>query len=110
MLTEKTLYQVEVTEEDNIQVRARAYIYKDGEVLTHTNHRHVIVPGQDYSKEPKKVRKACEAVHLPHVVAKYQAKQAFFAAKHAEKPDELVIQEAKKAFRKAEKEYDLEEA
>jgi hypothetical protein len=46
---------------------------EDGKVLSQSFHRHVIVPGQDYSQEDHKVRALCAAIHTPAVVAAYQA-------------------------------------
>jgi len=62
MLTEKDTIQVEVTETDHVQVRVKTTIYRDNVEISHSLHRHVISPGQDYSGEDDKVRRICDAV------------------------------------------------
>jgi hypothetical protein len=46
---------------------------EDGKVLSQSFHRHVVVPGQDYSQEDPKVQALCAAIHTPEVIAAYQA-------------------------------------
>jgi len=75
-LTEKNVYQVEVTESDHVQVRTRRLIMDDGEVISSSLHRHVVSPGQDYSGEIGKVRRVCDNAHVPTVVDRYQSTEA----------------------------------
>ena len=75
-LTEKNVYQVEVTESDHVQVRTKRIIMDDGVQISSSLHRHVVAPGQDYSGEIGKVRRVCTNVHVPTVVDKYQKQEA----------------------------------
>lgn len=67
---------IEVTENGLVQVRTKTVIVEDGNQIGATFHRHVIVPGQDYSAEDDRVKAICEATHTPDVVAAYKAAQA----------------------------------
>jgi len=71
-LTEKNVYQVEVTENDHVQVRVRRLIMEGGEIISSSLHRHVVAPGQDYSGEIGKVRRMAAAAHVPTVVDRQQ--------------------------------------
>ena len=81
-LTEKYTYQVEITEDDNIQVRTRRIIMDNGEPVSSSLHRHVVSPGQDASGEIGKVRRMVAAAHVPTVVDKWQKKEAIQAARN----------------------------
>ena len=67
--------RVEIVEDKFVQVRTKTSIFEDGKELTSSFHRHTLVPGDDYSNEPVKVRAICAAVHTPEVVAAYKAAQ-----------------------------------
>ena len=67
---------VEVTENGSVQVRTKTAIVEDGQQISGSFHRHVIVPGQDYSNEDTRVKAICKAAHTPAVIAAYQAAQA----------------------------------
>jgi hypothetical protein len=74
MLTKETVVDLmEVIESGCVQVRKATRIMEDGKVLSQSFHRHVVVPGQDYSQEDSRVAAICAAVHTPEVVAAYQA-------------------------------------
>lgn len=66
---------IEVTENNSVQVRTKTAILEDGVQISGTFHRHVVVPGQDYSKEDARVQAICAAVHTLEVVAAYEAAQ-----------------------------------
>jgi len=66
---------IEVIENGSIQVRTKTAIMEDGKQISGTFHRHVVVPGSDYSAEDAKVQAICAAVHTPEVIATYQAAQ-----------------------------------
>jgi hypothetical protein len=66
---------IEVVENGSIQVRTKTAIKEDGKQISSTFHRHVVVPGADYSAEDTKVKAICAAVHTPEVIAAYQAAQ-----------------------------------
>jgi archaellum component FlaF (FlaF/FlaG flagellin family) len=65
--------QIEVVENGSVQVRTKTAVLEDGKELSKTYHRHVVVPGADYSKEDARVQSVCAAVHTPEVIAAYEA-------------------------------------
>ena len=65
--------KVEVIENGCVQVRTATKIVENGNVISTSYHRHVVAPGDDYSKEDARVQGICSAVHTPEVVAAYQA-------------------------------------
>lgn len=67
--------RIEVLEEGQIQVRTKTVIVENGQQIGSTFHRHVIVPGDDYSNEDARVRAICVATHTPEVISTYQANQ-----------------------------------
>lgn len=64
---------IQITENDAIQVREATKIIEDGVELTKTYHRHIVLPGDDYSQEDAKVQAVCAVIHTPEVIAAYQA-------------------------------------
>lgn len=64
---------IEVVENGTIQVRTKTAIMEDGQQISGTFHRHVVVPGSDYSGEDVKVQAICAAVHTAGVIAAYEA-------------------------------------
>ena len=64
---------IEVIENGCIQVRTKTAIKEDGVEISSKFHRHVVVPGADYSQEDAKVQAIASAVHTPEVIAAYQA-------------------------------------
>ena len=64
---------IEVIENGCIQVRTKTAIKEDGVEISSKFHRHVVVPGSDYSAEDAKVQAICTAVHTAGVIAAYQA-------------------------------------
>lgn len=75
---------IEAVENGCVQVRTCTRIIEDGKQLSNSFHRHVVVPGADYSAEDAKVQAICAAVHTADVVAAYQAELE--AAKAAQLP------------------------
>lgn len=65
----------EVVENGSVQVRTKTVILEDGVEISSKFHRHIVVPGADYSKEDAKVQAICAAIHTPEVVAAYKAAQ-----------------------------------
>jgi len=65
----------EVIENGSVQVRTKTAILEDGKEISSQFHRHVVVPGADYSAEDAKVQAICAAIHIPEVVAAYEASQ-----------------------------------
>ena len=68
--------RIEVMENDSIQVRTKTAIMEDGKQVSGTFHRHVVAPGDDYSKQDARVKAICAATHTAAVVAAYKAAQA----------------------------------
>jgi hypothetical protein len=67
--------RIEVLENGSVQVRTKTAIMEDGKQISGNFHRHVIVPGDDYSGESDRVKAICAATHTPEVIAAYQAAQ-----------------------------------
>lgn len=65
--------KIEVIENGSVQVRTATRIVEDGNVLSTSYQRHVIVPGQDYSQEDARVQAICAAMHTDDAVLAYQA-------------------------------------
>lgn len=68
--------QIEVVENGNVQVRTKTAIMEDGKQISGAFHRHVVAPGDDYSKQDARVQAICAATHTAAVVAAYKAAQA----------------------------------
>jgi hypothetical protein len=64
---------IETLESGVVQVRTATKIMDDGVEVNRTFHRHVVVPGQDYSQEDAKVQAICAAIHTPDVITAYEA-------------------------------------
>lgn len=76
MALEKVITQdkIEIVGEHKaVQVRTRTAILEDGVEITANFHRHVIMPGEDYSSESAEVRAICAAVHTDSVISAYEA-------------------------------------
>lgn len=67
---------IEVVENGCIQVRTKIAIKEDGVEISSKFHRHVVVPGADYSQEDAKVQAICQAIHTPEMIAEYATKVA----------------------------------
>ena len=67
---------IEVVENGCVQVRTKTAVMEDGKQLSGTFHRHVVAPGDDYSKQDARVKAICAATHTATVVAEYKAAQA----------------------------------
>jgi len=66
---------IEVIENGSIQVRTKTAIKEDGVEISSKFHRHVVVPGADYSAEDAKVQAIAASIHTPEVIAAYEAAQ-----------------------------------
>jgi len=71
---------IEVVENGSIQVRTKTAIKEDGVEISSKFHRHVVAPGDDFSKEDARVQAICKATHTKDVVAAYKAAQAALAS------------------------------
>jgi hypothetical protein len=68
--------RIEVLEDGSVQVRTKTAIMEDGQQISGTFHRHVVVPGADYSGEDARVQAICAATHTADVIVAYQAASA----------------------------------
>jgi hypothetical protein len=77
MILEKqiTVDLIEVIENGSLQVRTKTAIKEDGVEISSKFHRHVVVPGADYSAEDAKVQAIATSIHTAEVIAAYQAAQ-----------------------------------
>ena len=65
----------EVVENGSIQVRTKTTIKEDGVEISNNFHRHVVVPGADYSAEDAKVQEIAASIHTAKIIAAYVASQ-----------------------------------
>tara|TARA_Y100000310_G_scaffold337943_1_gene426292 strand:- start:846 stop:1082 length:237 start_codon:yes stop_codon:yes gene_type:complete len=76
MLTEKTtIDQITLLADGQIQLRRRLSFINDDVEVAFSYHRYVIAPGDDLSKETKRVRDIANIVHTALVISAYRAKQ-----------------------------------
>ena len=66
---------IETLENGCVQVRTTTRILDDGKVISNSFHRHVVAPGDDYSKEDPRVQAICAVVQTPDVIEKYKQSQ-----------------------------------
>jgi hypothetical protein len=64
---------IEVVENGAVQVRTKTAIIEDGKQISGSFHRHVVAPGDDYSKQDDRVKAICAATHTAAVISAYQA-------------------------------------
>lgn len=63
MLTEQSVIaEITVLDTNHIEVRREDRVLKDGVVVAHTNHRHVLAPGDDITNEDARVKAVANAV------------------------------------------------
>jgi len=67
--------RIEVLENGCLQVRTKTSIIEDNKQIGGSFHRHVVAPGDDYSKESDRVKAICAATHTQEVVDAYKAAQ-----------------------------------
>ena len=67
---------IEVVENGCIQVRTKTSIKEDGVEISSKFHRHIVVPGADYSAEDAKVKAIAASIHTAGVIAAYAASQS----------------------------------
>jgi len=63
---------IETLENGCVQVRTATRVLDNGELISNSFHRHVVVPGQDYSNEDARVQAICDVVHTPEIINAYQ--------------------------------------
>jgi hypothetical protein len=75
-LTEDTIVDsIDVLPDGQIQVRKANRVFRDGEEISKSFHRHVVAPGDDLSKEDPRVSEIGAVVHTAEVIAAFQAAQ-----------------------------------
>jgi hypothetical protein len=67
---------IETIENGCVQVRTCTRIMEDGKQISGAFHRHVVAPGDDYSKQDARVKAICAATHTAEVIAAYKAATA----------------------------------
>jgi hypothetical protein len=76
MLTEEIIIdQITVLEDGQLQIRQVTRIYKDGEFLSQSYARHVVVPGASIEGQSVRVAAVMSAIHTPEVVEAYLESQ-----------------------------------
>ena len=68
--------RIEVVENGSVQVRTATRIMENGVQISGSFHRHVVAPGDDYSKEDTRVQGICKALHTAKAIAAYKTAQA----------------------------------
>jgi archaellum component FlaF (FlaF/FlaG flagellin family) len=66
---------IEVIENGSVQVRTKTAILEDGIEISNKFHRHVVLPGDDYSAEDDRVKAICAATHTQAVISAYIAER-----------------------------------
>jgi len=75
-LTEDTIIDsIDVLPDGQIQVRKANRVFRDGEEISKSYHRHVVAPGDDLSKEDPRVAEIGAVVHTVEVIAAFKATQ-----------------------------------
>jgi hypothetical protein len=69
---------IEALENGCVQVRTKTAFKEDGVEIGSKFHRHVVVPGADYSGEDTRVQSVCAALHTAQAIAAYKAAQESF--------------------------------
>jgi hypothetical protein len=68
--------RIEVIESGAVQVRTKTAIMEGGVQISGSFHRHVVAPGDDYSKQDARVKAICAATHTAAVVTAYKVATA----------------------------------
>jgi hypothetical protein len=73
-LTEDTIVDsIDVLPDGQIQVRKANRVFRDGEEISKSYHRHVVSPGDDLSLEDPRVAEIGAVVQTAEVIAAFQA-------------------------------------
>ena len=67
--------RIEVVENGSVQVRTKTLVMEDGKQISESFHRHVVVPGADFTAEDAKVQAIATSIHTPEVISAYIAAQ-----------------------------------
>jgi len=66
--------RMEILESGQIQVQTATRILEDGVVISENTYRHVVSPGDDYTKEADNVKAVCTLFHTVDKVKEYTDK------------------------------------
>jgi len=66
---------IDVLVDGQIQVRKANRVFRDGEEISKSYHRHVVSPGDDLELEDPRVAEIGAVVHTAEVIAAYEAAQ-----------------------------------
>ncbi len=80
-LEKRIQYDQHSRADGQIEIRRDDQIWEDGVFLSHSYHRHVLHPGQDFSQEDVQTKRIAQAIHTPEVVA------AFWEAERLSHPE-----------------------
>lgn len=64
---------IEIIENGAVQIRTKTAVLEDGKEISATYHRHVILPGDNYSNESDRVKNVCALIHTSDVVQQFEA-------------------------------------
>jgi len=67
--------RIEVLENGCVQVRTKTSVKENGVEISSKFHRHVVAPGDNYSKEDTRVQNVCAAMHTAEVIEAYRLAQ-----------------------------------
>ena len=62
----------DILPDGQIQVRTDTVVLRDGEEISRTHHRHVVVPGASLDNEDPSVQRIGKAEHTPAKIAAYK--------------------------------------
>lgn len=65
-----------IQDDGQLELRRSKVVYEDGEEIARNHLREVLVPGQNVSSYPAKVRQIAQLIWTPAVIAAYEAKKA----------------------------------
>jgi hypothetical protein len=65
--------RIEVVENGCVQVRTKTAIKEDGIEISNKFHRHVVAPGDDYTREDARVQAIAASIHTHEVIEAYKA-------------------------------------
>jgi hypothetical protein len=68
-LTEKTEFDVTVKASGHLEVRRSDVVYRDGEEIARTYHRHVVTPGDETANQIKLVQDIAQSVWTAEMIA-----------------------------------------
>ena len=76
LIEDSVIDSINVKLDGAIEVRKANRVFRDGEEISKSYHRHVVSPGDDLSLEDPRVATIGAVVHTPEVIAAFKAEQA----------------------------------